>query len=208
MPVMLPKPLTMNIFFKDKLELKPKTVSLYKGNSKQLEAVLTSFSYTVSDLRWESSDENVATVDSKGKVTAVGIGRCTIKAYITETDISADCEVSVLKKSSGGGGSPSTTPKEVTVTEPPATPVPAVLRADIAVSLTADKTVYAEHEEIIFTINYKNMFKSDSGAFDIVADIPDNTSIADSGDGEVKENTVTWKIQNLAEEGSGKKSIK
>lgn len=189
---------------KDKLEVKPKSVTLNKGSSKQLEAVLTSFSYEIQDVRWESSDEKVATVDSNGKVTAVGIGKCTIKAYITETDIMADCEVSVLKRPSGGSDSPNTTPKEVTVTEPPTTPVPAALPVDIAISLTSDKTTYTEHEEIIFTINYKNMLKSDTGPFEIIADILDNTTAVDSGAGEIKESTISWKIQNLAAEGSGK----
>lgn len=84
--------------FSDKLEVKPKSVSLYKGNSKQLDVVLTSYSYGLSDIKWISSDESVAIVDSKGKITAVGVGKATIKAQVEGTDISDYCEVSVNKR--------------------------------------------------------------------------------------------------------------
>ena len=54
-------------------------------------------------LKWESSDDTVATVDQSGKVTAVGKGTATITAAsIDGTNLKAECTVTVEKKSSGG----------------------------------------------------------------------------------------------------------
>ena len=47
------------------------------------------------DVTWTSSDEDVATV-SDGRISAVGIGKCTITAT-TENGKSATCEVTVVK---------------------------------------------------------------------------------------------------------------
>ncbi|MCR5585914.1 MAG: cellulase family glycosylhydrolase [Lachnospiraceae bacterium] len=47
---------------------------------------------------WKSSDEDIATVNSKGEVTAVSVGTCTITAY-TANGCSATCTVTVPKSS-------------------------------------------------------------------------------------------------------------
>lgn len=46
-------------------------------------------------LEWSSSDENVATVDATGLVTAVAAGEADITAKIADTEISATCTVTV-----------------------------------------------------------------------------------------------------------------
>lgn len=51
---------------------------------------------TYRNVAWTSSDNNVATVDNKGQVTATGIGECYIIATATDgTGITAQCKVSV-----------------------------------------------------------------------------------------------------------------
>ena len=50
-------------------------------------------------IKWTSSDEDVATVNSKGQVSAVGTGTCTITAT-TPKGYSASCKVTVPKPSS------------------------------------------------------------------------------------------------------------
>lgn len=47
-----------------------------------------------SDLTWSSDDEKVATVNQKGKVTAVGSGECIISVENSEGDV-AECYVTV-----------------------------------------------------------------------------------------------------------------
>lgn len=70
------------------------TVSLAKGAAQQLSVAATTpatpDNYTVS---WESSDSGVATVDTMGRVTAVGKGSATITATIN--GISQRCTVNV-----------------------------------------------------------------------------------------------------------------
>lgn len=44
---------------------------------------------------WESSDENIATVDEEGKVTAVNNGTATVYAISDESGVSASCNVTV-----------------------------------------------------------------------------------------------------------------
>ena len=49
------------------------------------------------EVTWTSSNENVATVDVNGTVTATGAGQATISATTTDgTDLSATCKVTVL----------------------------------------------------------------------------------------------------------------
>lgn len=60
-------------------------------NSKALGAKMTPENATKVKLAYESSDENVATVDENGVVTAVADGECVITTYVT-ADISATAE--------------------------------------------------------------------------------------------------------------------
>ena len=71
----------------------PKTLSLELNgeNSKALGAKMTPEDATEVKLAYESSDENVATVDENGVVTAVADGECVITTYVT-ADIPATAE--------------------------------------------------------------------------------------------------------------------
>lgn len=67
------------------------------GSRLQLNAILNPTEGASRNLLWESSDETVATVSTKGLVTAVGTGTCSITATTTDgTDLSASCEITVI----------------------------------------------------------------------------------------------------------------
>lgn len=66
------------------------------GSTVTLEPIYTPDNATThKTLSWESSDEKVATVDSKGVVTGVKEGKATITVHATDIDKSASCEVTV-----------------------------------------------------------------------------------------------------------------
>ncbi len=50
---------------------------------------------------WSSSDENIATVDQKGKVTAIALGNCTITATAADSWLTSSCELTVTDVPSG-----------------------------------------------------------------------------------------------------------
>lgn len=62
--------------------------NMTQGQNAQFEAIFTKNGQAVNDLPttwlWESSDEDVATVDNDGNVSAVGVGTCTIKAVLSQ----------------------------------------------------------------------------------------------------------------------------
>ena len=74
-------------------------LTLIAGKSETLEAtVIPEFAYD-KNLEWESSDENVATVDENGKITALNAGMATITVKSKDgSDVSAACEVTVKGK--------------------------------------------------------------------------------------------------------------
>ncbi len=62
-------------------------------------AKIEPFNATNGTLKWESSNENVATVDQNGKVTAVGIGSVHITAKTTDnSELQAGCVITVTPK--------------------------------------------------------------------------------------------------------------
>lgn len=83
----------------------PESQILNKGDSIQLTPAFASEKEKNEDkiakaaekltLEWSSSDENVATVDATGLVTAVAAGEADITAKIADTEISATCTVTV-----------------------------------------------------------------------------------------------------------------
>lgn len=78
----------------ESIELSQLSMTIEKGSSSQLVAV--SYPQGVpAQILWSSSDANVASVDSNGKVAADSAGICIIKAEIAGTGISASCSVKV-----------------------------------------------------------------------------------------------------------------
>lgn len=77
-----------------KVKLNKSSLSLKAGDTAQLKAELTPGNTTFKDITWNSSKTSVATVDSKGKITAKGLGTATITAT-TYNGLSASCKVTV-----------------------------------------------------------------------------------------------------------------
>lgn len=72
-------------------------VTLFIGNSTQITATVLPENAVNKTLEWISSDEDVATVDAEGNVTAVGLGEAIITATATDgSGVSATCTVIVI----------------------------------------------------------------------------------------------------------------
>ena len=88
-----PAPVLVNSVTLNKSEL-----ALYTGGSATLTATVQPEDATNKAVNWSSSDEAVATVDTNGKVTAVGEGNATITATAADgSTISATCTVTVTQ---------------------------------------------------------------------------------------------------------------
>lgn len=76
------------------ISLKDSEVTLAEGDTYKLSFSIKPSDATNKDVTWESSDEDVATVSSTGKVTAVSEGECTITvtSHNGKTD---ECEITV-----------------------------------------------------------------------------------------------------------------
>ncbi|MBR1635562.1 MAG: Ig-like domain-containing protein [Lachnospiraceae bacterium] len=78
----------------------PSKIEIEKGNSYKLSATVEPEDAANKTLSWGSEDENVATVDENGLVTAVAKGETTITATSKDgTDISGLCKVTVTDSS-------------------------------------------------------------------------------------------------------------
>lgn len=81
----------------ESLLLDPSDCSKYVGDAFTITPVFYPTNTTVKTLKWESSDESVATVSAAGLVTIVDEGTVTITATTTDgTDISASCSITAL----------------------------------------------------------------------------------------------------------------
>ncbi|MDE6402399.1 MAG: Ig-like domain-containing protein, partial [Muribaculaceae bacterium] len=78
----------------EKITLSQTDIPLKKGQAVSLTATVLPEDATDKTVTWSSSDEAIATVDAKGKVTAVAVGKAVIKASCGA--VSATCEVTVL----------------------------------------------------------------------------------------------------------------
>ena len=83
------------MIFAQKVELSLSELTLEKGKGKVLIAEVIPENATEKQITWTSSDEKVATVDQKGKVTAVAGGEAVIRAASTTDGIYAECKVTV-----------------------------------------------------------------------------------------------------------------
>jgi len=82
------------------ITLNSSTLALKKGNTGQLAATVTPNDADNKSVTWTSSNTNVATVDSSGKVTAVASGSATITAT-NASGQNATCAVTVTNPASG-----------------------------------------------------------------------------------------------------------
>lgn len=76
--------------------------TLYKGQSFDLSALVSPSNATFKTVKWSSSNEKVATVDSEGHVIAVGGGTAAIKCTSEDNPmVAASCAVTVKVKATG-----------------------------------------------------------------------------------------------------------
>lgn len=97
----------------DGITLDQSSLRLYMNTSRSSETLVATVSpdnIIDKTVVWSSADENIATVDDTGKVSAVGIGKTTIKATTWDGSFSAECEVTVYRRPSGSLSSSSDTP--------------------------------------------------------------------------------------------------
>ncbi len=78
------------------LSLSESDINIQNGSSKTLTAMVLPDNATSKSVYWSSSNSKVATVSTKGVVTATGIGSCTITAKTTDgSGLTAVCNVNV-----------------------------------------------------------------------------------------------------------------
>ena len=96
--------ISVNSIAVDGIAISDTSATLYKGSWKQLSAVITPSGAADPAVTWSSSNTNIATVDSTGKVTAVGtvtsgttvINEAVITAQSSNASVFATCTVKVL----------------------------------------------------------------------------------------------------------------
>ena len=94
--------ISVNSIAVDGIAISDTSATLYKGSWKQLSAVITPSGAADPAVTWSSSNTAVATVDSTGKVTAVGIptgedyGEAIITAQSSNASVFATCTIKVL----------------------------------------------------------------------------------------------------------------
>ena len=78
------------------IELDKAAISISKGKSTTLRAIITPKDATNQGVTWTSSNNDVATVNAKGKVKAKAIGYAVITATTKDTGAQATCKVRVV----------------------------------------------------------------------------------------------------------------
>lgn len=87
------------------------------GEGRQLVASVVPSTAENKNVKWLSSDANIATVDDKGNVTAVSNGTCTVTAVTEDNNLMAVCKVTVNIPAE-----PTIAPTVVPTTEPTVVP--------------------------------------------------------------------------------------
>ena len=82
----------------DKVLLNKENLTLEVGGTEQLLATILPAEALTRDLRWESSNSTVATIDTTGKVVACKVGTATITVTSVDQDKIATCTVTVQEK--------------------------------------------------------------------------------------------------------------
>ncbi len=80
------------------VDISPDSTTLTVGDTKTLKAVFSPPSASEKACNWSSSDRKVATVSTKGLVTAVAKGTCTITVKTVDGGFTATCKITVNPK--------------------------------------------------------------------------------------------------------------
>ena len=78
------------------VSVSPITVSLYEGETAQLEAAVTPADATDRSVTWSSNNDRIATVDENGRVTAVAPGKASITVTTRDGGRTAHSRITVL----------------------------------------------------------------------------------------------------------------
>ncbi|MDO5293140.1 MAG: Ig-like domain-containing protein [bacterium] len=82
-----------------KISLNKYSSNMVVGRTLKLKATVTPKNATIKTIKWSSSDENIAYVDSSGKVTAIAPGKCKIYAEAKDNSgVRAICTIFVSKE--------------------------------------------------------------------------------------------------------------
>ena len=80
------------------VELSTEAFSIYTSGTKTIKATVIPSTASNKSVKWTSSNTNVATVSSSGKVTGINPGVCTITATTVDGGYKSTCTVTVYKK--------------------------------------------------------------------------------------------------------------
>lgn len=80
------------------IEFEESALELEVGATKQLKVNVLPEDAFDKSVKWSSSNEEVATIDESGLLTAVEAGNATITATAVDSEISKTCEITVLAK--------------------------------------------------------------------------------------------------------------
>lgn len=86
------------------VELDRDTISISEGSTRKLKATVKPADATNKEVKWSTSDEEIATVDDDGLVKGIKVGKATITVTTKDGNKTATCKVEVTRRSSGGGG--------------------------------------------------------------------------------------------------------
>ncbi|MCM1309108.1 MAG: Ig-like domain-containing protein [Butyrivibrio sp.] len=118
------------------------TLELTKGDTADLTVAVTPEDASLKTVTWESADEDVATVDSDGHVTATGVGTTTITVKTVDGAKTAVCEITV--------NAPKATAVSVSVDET------AIDKLDMTVGDTATLTAKAEPDDAVQSFTFES----------------------------------------------------
>jgi len=80
-----------------KIWFSSETYALKKGNELELKLITSPNSIKINNIKWSSSNENIATVDSNGKVKGLLLGEVTIIATL-DNNIQTSCKIIIQEK--------------------------------------------------------------------------------------------------------------
>ncbi len=83
----------------EKIELSKSTIEIVIGRSSKIDVSISPDDATNKEIKFSSSDENIAKVDNDGNIVAVAVGNCQVTAStLSEPVISATVQVQVIEK--------------------------------------------------------------------------------------------------------------